>query len=181
MQVIQALLLLKWWLLCSLCLTANDRSKVTKAAEMVRHRSHSNSSDAAPSVIRPVVHSWSISVSVTHTHTHLFKGLCLGLPGWAGTRKVKPVWILLKQETVSGSGISWDICQVCTSLQADNHASPSCRPTNSVKALKGMISVSVKGKKSVYRYGLKMTYTIHNYLKLHHLFQSHIQHITKEH
>jgi len=25
------------------------------------------------------------------------------------TRKVKPIWILLKQETVSGSGISWAI------------------------------------------------------------------------
>ena len=37
--------------------------------------------------------------------------LCLGLPGWAGTRKVKPTWILLKPETVSGSGISWDICK----------------------------------------------------------------------
>ena len=34
-----------------------------------------------------------------------------GLPGWAGTRKVKPIWILLKQETVSGSGISWTICK----------------------------------------------------------------------
>jgi len=33
-----------------------------------------------------------------------------GLPGWASTRKVKPIWILLKQETVSGSGITWDIC-----------------------------------------------------------------------
>jgi len=31
------------------------------------------------------------------------------LPSWAGSRKVKPVWILLKQETVSGSGISWAI------------------------------------------------------------------------
>ena len=160
-----------------------------------------------------------------------------GLPGWASTRKVRPIWILLKQETVSGSGISWAICkcaprsrqittpvshhsvfyrpdalpaaeptaskhwhsvpymgrtnsnthpfngplsgttrvsqyqkgktnldfseardsewqwqrldhmQVCTSLQTDNHANtsllsflqagcPSCRPTNSVKALK---------------------------------------------
>jgi len=28
------------------------------------------------------------------------------LPGWAGTRKVKPIWILLKQETVTGSGIN---------------------------------------------------------------------------
>jgi len=54
----------------------------------------------------------------------------------------------LKQETVSGSGISPGHMQVCTSLQTDNHAStpplsflqagcPSCRPTNSVKALKG--------------------------------------------
>ena len=34
-----------------------------------------------------------------------------GLPGWAGTRKVKPIWISLKQETLSGSGISWAICK----------------------------------------------------------------------
>ena len=38
--------------------------------------------------------------------------LCPGLPGYAGTyRKVKPIWILLKQETVSGSGISWATCK----------------------------------------------------------------------
>ena len=30
---------------------------------------------------------------------------------WAGTRKVKPIWILLKQEAVSGSGISWAVCK----------------------------------------------------------------------
>jgi len=30
----------------------------------------------------------------THTHTHTFNGP--GLPGRAGTRKAKPVWILLK-------------------------------------------------------------------------------------
>ena len=34
-----------------------------------------------------------------------------GLPRWAGTRKVKSIWILLKQETVSGSDISWAICK----------------------------------------------------------------------
>jgi len=33
--------------------------------------------------------------------------------------------ILLKQETVSGSGISWAIMQVCTLLQTDNHANNS--------------------------------------------------------
>ena len=48
----------------------------------------------------------------THTHTHTrLTALCPGLPGWAGTRKVKPIWILLKQETVSGSGISWATCK----------------------------------------------------------------------
>ena len=46
----------------------------------------------------------------THTHTRL-TALCPGLPGWSSTRKVKPFWILLKQETVSGSGISWAICK----------------------------------------------------------------------
>ena len=46
----------------------------------------------------------------THTHTRL-TALFPGLPGWAGTRKVKPIWILLEQETVSSSGISWAICK----------------------------------------------------------------------
>ena len=48
----------------------------------------------------------------THTHTRL-TAFFPGLPSWAGTRKVKPIWILLKQETVSGSGsgISWAICK----------------------------------------------------------------------
>ena len=45
-----------------------------------------------------------------HTHTRLM-ALCPGLPGWSGTRKEKPIWILLSQETVSGSGISWSICK----------------------------------------------------------------------
>jgi len=42
---------------------------------------------------------------------HPFNDPFPGLPRWAGTRKVKPLWILLKQETVSGSGISWAICK----------------------------------------------------------------------
>ena len=46
----------------------------------------------------------------TNTHTRL-TALFPGLPRWAGTRKVKPIWILLKQETVRGSGISWAICK----------------------------------------------------------------------
>jgi len=38
------------------------------------------------------------------THTHPFNGPFPGLPGWAGTRKVKPIWISLKQETVASAG-----------------------------------------------------------------------------
>ena len=45
------------------------------------------------------------------THTHNLTALFPGFPGWAGTRKVKLIWILLKQETASGSGISWAICK----------------------------------------------------------------------
>ena len=46
----------------------------------------------------------------THTRTRLM-ALFPGLPRWACTRNVKPIWILVKQETVSGSGISWAICK----------------------------------------------------------------------
>ena len=84
----------------------------------------------------------------THPFTHTrLTALFPGLPRWAGTRIVKPIWILLKQETVSGSGISWAICKLApcsrqTTTSAPHHSSflqagcPSCRPTNSVKALK---------------------------------------------
>ena len=54
------------------------------------------------------------STSEKHTHTHnRLTALCPGLPGqrWAGTRTVKPIWISLKQETASGSGINWAICK----------------------------------------------------------------------
>ena len=81
-----------------------------------------------------------------HTLTRL-TALFPGLPGWAGTRKVKPIWILLKQETVSGSDISWNIRKSApSSRQITTPAShrsvflqagcPSCRPTNSVEAPK---------------------------------------------
>ena len=62
-------------------------------------------------VHRELSGDWTSGSWDTHTHTHTFNGPFLGLPGWAGTRKVKPIWILLKQETVSSSGISRAICK----------------------------------------------------------------------
>jgi len=75
--------------------------------------------------------------------------ICSGVLRSAGTRKVKPNLDLLKQQTVGGSGISWATCIGCTSSQDSNYAStpplsflqagcPSCRPTNSIKALKAL-------------------------------------------
>ena len=75
-----------------------------------------------------------------YTHTPL-TALCPGLPRWAGTRKIKPMWILLKQETVSGSGISWAVCKSAprsrqTTTPAPHHsvfyrpdALPATQPT----------------------------------------------------
>jgi len=84
-------------------------------------------------------------VTYIHTHTHL-TAVCLGLPGWAGSRKVKPIWILLKQEIVSGSGISRSICKSAprsrqTTTPAPHHsvfycpdALPAAQPTASFRS-----------------------------------------------
>jgi len=46
-----------------------------------------------------------------HTHTHPFNGPFSSTTQLSRYQKGKPIWILLKQETVSGSGISWAICK----------------------------------------------------------------------
>jgi len=73
----------------------------------------------------------------THIHTHPFNGPLSGTTRVSQkesslTRKVKPIWISLKQETVSGSGISWAICKSAprsgqTATPAPDH-SVFCRP-----------------------------------------------------
>ena len=109
--------------------------KLSKLTEGVK--SWCNKSRLAPE-------DWNTSQH-KHTHTRL-TALFPGLPRWAGTRKVTPIRILLKRD----SEWQWHQVghmQVCTLFQTDNHTStpplcflhagcPSCRPTNSVKALK---------------------------------------------
>jgi len=53
---------------------------------------------------------YSVLFFFAYTHTRV-TALFPGLPRWAGTRKLKPIWTLLKQETVSGNGISWATCK----------------------------------------------------------------------
>ena len=65
---------------------------------------------SSPQHLNNSTHTHTAHSTHTHTHTHL-TALFPGLHGWDGTRNVKPIWILLKQETVSGSGISWAICK----------------------------------------------------------------------
>jgi len=83
---------------------------------------------------------------ITHTHTRL-TALFPGLPRWAGTRNCKTNLNFTEARDSEWQWHQLGCMQVCTSLQADNHAStpplsflqarcPSCRPSNSVKALK---------------------------------------------
>ena len=55
-------------------------------------------------------------------------GTLSGTPGWAGTRTAKPIWILLKQETMSGSGISWAVCKSRQITTPAPHRSVFYRP-----------------------------------------------------
>ena len=95
-----------WWTLLFNCADIDKHgveSMLTKSASDVAV-GHGKSDDRTRHMV------WTYIDTHQFTHTSL-TALCLGLPGWAGTRKVKPNWILLKQETVSGSGISWAICK----------------------------------------------------------------------
>ena len=116
---------------------ADSATKQHKTYECVSHLMHTLHQTVSNFII-----SW-----IPAKHTHPFNGPFPRLPRWASTREVKPIWILLKQQTASGSGISWAICKSAPlsrqiTTPAPHHASflqagcPSCRPTNSVKALK---------------------------------------------
>ena len=86
-----------------------------KLHKWIEHRSISPACRAHSSKPAAIVAGWRqcyrhCSAYYASTHTRL-TALCPGLQGWAGTRKVKPIWILLEQETVSGSGTRWTICK----------------------------------------------------------------------
>ena len=82
-----------------------------------------------------------------YIHTHPFNGPLSRTTQVSRYQKGKPIWILLKQETVSGSGISWAVCKSARrssqiTMPAPHHSNflrarcPFCRPTNSIKSQK---------------------------------------------
>jgi len=85
-----------------------------------------------------------LAVSLQVTHTHPFNGNFSGTTQVSRYQKGKTNLDFTEARDSEWHGISWNIC---TSLQTDNHVSisplfflqagcSSCRPTNSVKALK---------------------------------------------
>jgi len=95
-----------------------DRRRVlteqtTRLLELV----HRDKTCAKKPVYDTHTHTHASTHARTHAHAHAHTRLMAlfpGLPRSAGTRKAKPIWILVKQETVSGSGISWAICKSAT-------------------------------------------------------------------
>ena len=86
----------------------------------------------------------------THTHTHTFNGPFSGTTRVSRYQKGKTSLDFTEARDSEWQWHQLGHTQVCTSLQTDNHTStpplsflqagcPSCRPTNSVKALKAKV------------------------------------------
>ena len=86
-------------------------------------------------------------------YTHTFNGPLSGTTRVSQYQNGKTSLDFLKQETVSGSGISWAVCKSAPrsrqiTMPATQHPTaqflqagcPSCHPTNSIKALKVFIN-----------------------------------------
>jgi len=83
-----------------------------------------------------------LKYNATITTLYPFHGL-LSRTTWVSRhQKGKPFWILLEQETMGGSHISWTICKSFTGRM------PFLPPTNSVKALKAVLSIMLKERKT---------------------------------
>jgi len=89
----------------------------------------------------------------THTHTHPFNGSFSGTTQVSRYHKGKTTLDFTEARDSEWQWHQLGHMQVCTLLQTGNHAStpllsflqagcPSCRPTNSVKALKAMHSTT---------------------------------------
>jgi len=101
---------------------------------LLHHCHRVSSTDASWTVL------WRL---VIYTHTHPFNSPFSGTTQVSRYQKGKQIWIILEQETVSGSGISWVICKSApcsgqTTMPAPHHSAfyrpdalPVAQPTES--------------------------------------------------
>ena len=98
----------------SLLANAIETWKVSRAYFLASSQivSGASSCSMVSRLLSRIEQSFLMLKSVINTHTHPFNGPFSGTStqvSWY--QKGKPIRILLKQETVSGSGISWAICK----------------------------------------------------------------------
>ena len=95
--------------------------------------------------------------AIQFTHTRL-TALFPGLPEWASTRKVKTNLDFTEARASEWQWHQLGICKSAPRSRQNNHANtsplsflqagcPSCRPTNSVKALKAFVNETTTHKK----------------------------------
>jgi len=105
---------------------------------------------------------------VQPTHTHPFNGPFSGTTRVSRYQEGKTDLDFTEARDSEWQWHQLGPVQVCTSLQTDNHASnpplsfleagcPSCRPTNSVKALKASVSACQRVVNKQYKYRLSLT------------------------
>jgi len=99
---------------------------------------------------------------IKHTHTHPFNGPLSGTTQVSRYRKGKTNLDFTAARDSERQWYQLGHMQVCTSFQTDNHAGtsplkfflqagcPSCRPTNSVKALKAVLVIKPSLQMSVH-------------------------------
>jgi len=102
----------------------------------------------------------------THTHTHPFNGPFSGTTRASRYQKGNTNLDFCEARDSEWQWHPLGHMQVCTSLQTDNHAStpllsflqagcPSCRPTNSVKALKADYPKNLSVGDASMKFGMK--------------------------
>ena len=121
-------------------------------ADSTRRSRRSNTSDATAQYVAPTTNTNTRTRTHTHTHTHThkFNGPLSRTTRVCRYQKGKTSLDLTEARDSEWQWHQLGHMQVCISLQTDNHAStptlsflqagcPSCRPTNSVKALKAVL------------------------------------------
>ena len=109
-----------------------------------------------------------------HTHTHTFNGPLSGTTRVSRYQKGKTNLDFTEARDRQWQWHQLGHMQVCTSLQTNNHAStpplrflqagcPSCRPTNSVKALKGWRRTRTLQRKLAVSYTCSKCHNINTY------------------